>query len=93
MALVLESNLPALKVLVCNGSKGSTATLKAVWAEAHYSVDVSVAKKKDLSVGFAPDQNPALICGNDVVLGGGGNAMCNDMFLIGGAGYSSKADK
>lgn len=83
---------PTSKVLLFNGSEGCTATLKAVWAAKQYNVDLGIAKKKGLPAGFSADKKPALIYGNDVVLGGGGNAMCKAIALMGGAEYSFEAD-
>ncbi|KAL3943301.1 MAG: hypothetical protein SGBAC_002629 [Bacillariaceae sp.] len=84
---------PALKVLLFNGAEGCSATLKAAWAATEFSVDVGIAKKKDLPAGFSADKKPALVYGNDVVLGGGGNAMCKAIALMGGAEYSFEADE
>jgi arginyl-tRNA synthetase len=81
------------KVLLFNGAEGCTATLKAVWAATHFNVEVGIAKKKDLPAGFTADMKPALIYGNDVVLGGGGNAMCKAIALMGGAEYTFEADE
>jgi arginyl-tRNA synthetase len=84
---------PVLKLLLFNGSENCAATLKAVWAATHYNVDLGIAKKKDLPAGFTSDKKPALFYGNDVVLGGGGNAMCKAIALMGGASYTFEADE
>jgi arginyl-tRNA synthetase len=84
---------PTPKVLLFNGAEGCTATLKAVWAATHFNFEVGIAKTKDLPAGFSADKKPALIYGNDVVLGGGGNAMCKAIALMGGAEYTFEADE
>ena len=84
---------PTPKLMLYNGSEDCTATLKAVWASINYSVNLEVAEAKNLPAGFLPNKKPALIYGNDVVLGGGGNAMCKAIALMGGAAYSFEADE
>jgi arginyl-tRNA synthetase len=75
------------KLLLYNGTANCPATLKAVWAAQHYQVQLGVAQSKDLPVGFASNtKKPALIYGNDYVLGGGGNAMCKAIALLGSGG-------
>lgn len=92
-APVVSTPPPTLKLKLYNGSEGCTATLKAVWASLHYNIDIEVAKAKDLPAGVRPDKKPILIYGNDVVLGGGGNAMCKAIALMGGAPFSFEADE
>ena len=72
------------KLLLFGGSADCPATLKAVLAAHLFKVDVGVAKKKDLPAGFSASNKPALIYGQDYVLGGGGNAMCKAIALIAG---------
>jgi arginyl-tRNA synthetase len=76
----------APKLLLWNGSENCPATLKAVWASQTFGVKLGVAKKKDLPAGFISENSkPALILGQDYVLGGGGNAMVKAIALMGGA--------
>jgi len=83
---------PALpKLMICNAKEGCPATLKAVWAARHYSVPLIAGSKKNVPKGVAGSK-PVLVYGNDVVLGGGGNAMAKAIALMGGAPYSFEAD-
>ena len=82
---------PAPKLLLANAKDGCPATLKAVWAAQHYKVELVMGKKKDLPASYG--SKPALIYGNDIVLGGGGNAMCKAIALMGGASYDFEADE
>lgn len=82
------------QVLIYNGSQDCTATLKAIWACVRYNVTLETATKQDLPAGFHSDpQKPALIYGRDIVLGGGGNAMCKAIALLGGATISFEEDE
>jgi len=85
---------PPPKVLLFQGAQDDPATLKAVWASLQYQVDVGVAKSKDVPAGCkVTSQKPILIYGNDYVLGGGGNAMCKAIALMGGETLSFEADE
>jgi hypothetical protein len=82
------------RVLLFQAAKDDPATLKAVWAALHYQVDVGVAKRKDLPPGLCVTENkPVLIYGTNYVLGGGGNAMCKAIALMGGEPFSYQADE
>jgi hypothetical protein len=89
------------KVLLYNGAEDDAATLKVVYAAQHYGVEVGVAKHKDLPKGCQPSSSkgsktkkPILIYGSDdYVLGGGGNAMCKAIALMGGSPLSFEADE
>ncbi|KAG7374686.1 arginyl-tRNA synthetase [Nitzschia inconspicua] len=86
---------PSPKVLLYQASEDDPATLKAVWAALQFNVDVGVAKRKDLPPGCNKStKKPVLIYGsNDYVLGGGGNAMCKAISLMGGQPLSYQADE
>lgn len=85
---------PAPKVLLCQGSENDPATLKAVWAAQQYNVNVGVAKRKDLPAGCSKTtKKPVLVYGQSYVLGGGGNAMCKAIALMGGSPVSYEADE
>jgi hypothetical protein len=85
------------KVLLFQGAEDDSATLKVVWAAIHYKIKVGVAKRKDLPQGCIPSKKsnkPILIYGHgDYVLGGGGNAMCKAVALMGGEALSFEADE
>jgi hypothetical protein len=85
------------KVLLFQGAQDDSATLKVVWAAIHYKIKVGVAKRKDLPAGCTPSNKsnkPILIYGHgDYVLGGGGNAMCKAVALMGGEALSFEADE
>ena len=85
------------KVLLFQGAQDDSATLKVVWAAIHYKIKVGVAKRKDLPAGCTPSKKsnkPILIYGHgDYVLGGGGNAMCKAVALMGGEALSFEADE
>jgi arginyl-tRNA synthetase len=76
------------KLLLFHAAKDCPATLKAIFAAQHYNVPLGVATTKDLPAGYHSTNKPALIYGNGtdnaVVLGGGGNAMCKAIALMGG---------
>ncbi|KAL3909808.1 MAG: hypothetical protein SGILL_007937 [Bacillariaceae sp.] len=85
---------PEPKVLLYQGSEGDPATLKAVWAAMQYNVAVGVAKRKDLPAGCSKTtKKPVLVYGQSYVLGGGGNAMCKAIALMGGSQVSYEADE
>jgi len=84
---------PPPKLLLYKAMENDAATLKAVYAAEHYGVDMRIAKTKDLPAGCKPGDNPALILGQDYVLGGGGNNMCKALALMGGESYSFVADE
>lgn len=84
---------PAPKLLLLNGKEGCPATLKAVWAAQKYNVELKVAAKKDCPASLKGSSKPALLFGNDVVLGGGGNAMCKAIALMGGEPFNFEADE
>jgi Arginyl tRNA synthetase N terminal domain len=86
---------PSPKVLLYQASENDPATIKAVWAALQFNVDVGVAKRNDLPVGCNKStKKPVLIYGsNDYVLGGGGNAMCKAISLMGGQPLSYEADE
>jgi arginyl-tRNA synthetase len=81
------------KLLLYNAMENDPATLKVVYAALHYGVDLRIAKTKDLPAGCKPGGKPALILGQDYVLGGGGNAMCKALALMSGEAYSFVADE
>jgi hypothetical protein len=85
---------PAPKVLLHQGSENDPATLKAVWAAQQFHVEVGVAKRKDLPAGCSKaTKKPVLVYGQSYVLGGGGNAMCKAIALMGGAQSSCQDDE
>ena len=90
------------KILLYQGARDDPATLKVVWAAVHYKIEVGVAKKKDLPPGCSSSSSsssssskkPILIFGSgDYVLGGGGNAMCKAIGLMGGEALSFETDE
>ena len=83
------------KVLLYQGAKDDSATLKVVLASQYYKIPVGVAKKKDLPVGCpASTKKSILVYGSgDYVLGGGGNAMVKAIALMAGEGLSFVADE
>jgi len=84
---------PPPKLLLFNAAESDPATLKVVYAALHYGVDLRIAKTKDLPAGCKPGNKPALILGQDYVLGGGGNSMCKALALMSGEAYSFLADE
>jgi hypothetical protein len=89
------SILPTPKVSLFQGALDDPATVKAVWAALQFNVHLGVAKRKDLPPGCKKStKKPILIFGSsDYVLGGGGNAMCNAIALMGGQSPSYEADE
>lgn len=80
------------KLLLFNAAENDPATLKVVYAALHYGVDLGIAKSQDLPTGCKPSNKPMLILGQDYVLGGGGNAMCKALALMGGESFSFVVD-
>lgn len=83
----------APNLLLFNAKENDPATLKVIYAALEYGVDLRIAKTKDLPLGCKPGTKPALILGQDYVLGGGGNAMCKALALMSGEAYSFEADE
>lgn len=94
-AQVVAPLTKAPKVLLYQGGKDDLATLKVVWAALHYNVEMGIAKKKDLPRGFSSSsKKAALVYGSgDYVLGGGGNAMCKAIGLMGGGSLNFEVDE
>jgi hypothetical protein len=89
------SLIPLPKVSLFQGALEDPATIKAVWAALQYNVHLGVAKRNELPPGCSKTtKKPVLICGSrDYVLGGGGNAMCKAIAVMGGQPLSYEADE